>query len=138
MNCDTKNISRYHDGEMTPEERVRFESHLARCAACSVAVGRVRRVARFVSAAGGAELDRRRLDSIHALITRQSLLRFAQTILAVAAAVFLVSGLFLMKNDDSPDSGASGWERVAVTEKSDPPPLENADPVVQVLLRDQQ
>ena len=151
-------LSACHDGELDAAMQRRLRGHLANCPACAAAIGWVDDLsARIASAAANAretEYVNRALARMHRAIDHAAaqrrikparvkpasgtVLRLAAPLVAIAASVFIVSGVWLLDTMNSgrptgidgvaaietPESSmvavAPEWERVATTLRADP------------------
>ena len=140
----------YLDQELAAAERAAYEAHLSACGECARELERLARLSRFLSAAGrnagdtipiqGAELPEFRF-LWKPLAYRQKLVRFAELLMAAAALVMAVCGLWLLRSGSRSDSAAmAGWEQMAL-ERVQPAELasesEGDEALVQAILRGQ-
>ena len=114
---NAQRLSAYHDGELSAEERADIEAHLRRCPACAAALERLRRLSRLVETAGRTEMPAPSLARLHRAVDdlpAADVGRLAKAILAVAASILMICGLWLWQANggESPDT-LPVWETVA-------------------------
>ena len=113
-------LSAYHDGEVSEAERVSLEAHLEECPACAAELNRLRRLSDLLSAAPRPEMSAEALARLHraadALVTAD-LGRMAKALMAVAASILIVSGVWLWQSRGrtQPTDPIPPWETAAVT-----------------------
>jgi anti-sigma factor RsiW len=114
---DGRRLGAYHDGELTGAERAALEAHLRRCPGCAAELERLRRLSSLVAAAGRTGMPRPALARLHRAVDDLSatdLGRLAKTLLAVAASVLMVCGVWLWQaNGGEPAGAIPVWETVA-------------------------
>lgn len=113
-------VGAYHDDELTPEQRQRFESHLANCPACEAELRALRQMSLRLRESIPGEMPPDVMARLHNGLDRhnkrdeRSLLKIAGSLTAAAAAVLLASlaGLrYLTPADPQP---SAQWEQVAI------------------------
>ena len=112
------------------------------CACCAKELERDAAVARLWEATRRAPA-KRFAKGIAAAARTQQLTRFAKGLCAAAAALMLASGIGLaaVRNSLPARTPIKEWEKIALNpqwESTAPAGSENEDPIVQVLLRDEQ
>ncbi|WP_428937140.1 anti-sigma factor family protein [Fontivita pretiosa] len=105
MMCDqTSRIHAYHDGELSAEQRVAVESHLADCPQCRALLEELREISRVLATAPMREMPQRAMSRMYgswhkAIAVRaaqqreRSVRRLAEWLTAAAAAVLAVAVL---------------------------------------------
>ena len=127
-------VDAYHDGELSPAERERFERHLGQCAACAEELASLRAISRRLAEAplpamppgllerlrreAPARSGRRRED--------RAVLRIAEVLTAAAAAVLIAGTFGLLRPSSQPApptarGPVAEWEQAAVTLQLDDP-----------------
>ena len=116
-----ESVDAYHDGELPPDRRERFEGHLAGCAACAADLRALRaisaRLANVTLPAPPAGLIQR----LHAAAPfrggqgERGILRTAGALTAAAAAVLLFGLIGLSRTPRPADTRLAAWEQAAVT-----------------------
>jgi anti-sigma factor RsiW len=141
MSCENlRKTNAYFDRELPAAEREAFEKHCANCAECATELSRLERMSRFVVAARFTDA-RREPFAWRANLNRQRVERLAQMLTAVAAVVMIFCGVSVLRGKAKTNTSAAvpSWEKTAVTLQFEPgPAAETDDPIVQVLLREQQ
>jgi len=120
---DGRRLSAYHDGEVTDEERTALETHLARCPACAAELDRLRRLSHLLSTAGRPEMPtevRARLRRAADDLTLLNIGRLAKAVLAVAASILVICGLWLWQSEaaEGPAEPIPLWETVAAPQQT--------------------
>jgi len=121
----------YHDGELAPDARRRFETHLAACARCREELEWLRSCSRRLAPGAVPALTDEVRARLHKRLRRlgeRALFRTAAAL--TAAAVLLVCGVVLSVRDEGPapaEGPIPDWERVAVAPGSEPAPDVEAD-----------
>jgi len=118
----THRLSAYHDGEVRGDERVALETHLRTCPACREELERLRRLSRLVATAGRVDLPDATRARLHRAVDEAAsadLGRMAKALLALAASVLLVCGLWLWQaNGAERTDSIPVWETVAAQGRS--------------------
>jgi len=121
----------YHDGELAPEARRRFETHLAACPRCRGELEWLRSCSRRLAPGAVPVLTDEMRARLHQRLRRlgeRALFRTAAAL--TAAAVLLVCGVLLwgrVEGPGTPEGTVADWERVAVAPGSEPAPGADAD-----------
>src|ERR1700743_211642 len=92
-------VDAYHDGELSPAERIAFEKHLAECPPCQADLAQTRMLAAVLAAApkrGLAPSARQALFDLAPLIGERAYLRIAEWTTALAASVLIAASCWLM------------------------------------------
>jgi anti-sigma factor RsiW len=112
-----RRLSAYHDGELADEERAALQAHLCRCPACAAELERLRRLSHLLQNAGRVKMPAPAATRLHRAVDdlpEADVGRLAKAILAVAASILMVCGLWLWQANggESPDT-LPVWETVA-------------------------
>jgi anti-sigma factor RsiW len=113
-------VGAYHDGELLPAARTAMEAHLSVCPACAEELARLRRLSQVLHTARRPALPAETLARLHGAVELQprlTLLHMAEAFTAVAAAVLVVSLLWLFELSTTTPASAqtATWETVATT-----------------------
>jgi anti-sigma factor RsiW len=114
-------VDAYHDGELSPDRRERFEAHLAGCAACALELKTLRTISARLASAGLSEVPAGVLGRLLAGVPRRvgsgerAILRIAGALTTAAAAVLLFGLVGLFRSSRSDQSRMTAWEQAAVT-----------------------
>jgi anti-sigma factor RsiW len=97
MNCELNNLlGRYHDGELSAGDRLRFEQHLGDCPPCARELEQMRGISQVLRAGtvprASAEFIKR-LESLASNVEDVTVIRFVRRLTAAAAAVLLFATL---------------------------------------------
>jgi anti-sigma factor RsiW len=127
--CEQNHLAdRYHDGQLTPQQRQQFEAHLAQCGDCG---RRLAELLRLSQTLGRIALEpilpieqariHRAVDQARAgvaMTAERMVMRIAVPLAALAACVLIVTSICLTR----PASGATAmasattnWQQTAVT-----------------------
>ena len=112
---------RYHDGELPPEERRRFEGHLADCPECARELERLRAVSRLLEAVPAATIPYGALGRLHANLgnaRERVIIRICRPVAIAATALLAVCALWLWQADSNGSlerAAPASWELAAVT-----------------------
>src|SRR5688572_7212544 len=151
MEChETPLIEAYHDGELTPVDRVRAETHLHECEPCRRTLEQLQRLSSLVTSAPVAAMPHEAMnrfadawDVIHARAlgermaqqraeSERGILRVAGWFTAAAAALLLGGLLMLSRSPDPQNTGdataSAAWEPAAVM-----PPAESREGTPEVI-----
>ena len=140
-----QSVDAYHDGELSPAERERFERHLASCPACTQDLESIRAITRRLASAKlpaipADVLGRLHRDAPSRTVRRRedrAVLRIAEALTAAAAAILIVGSVGLFRTAQSSPSSTSSsagrapvaaWERAAVTLQVDDASADRQDP----------
>lgn len=117
-------LGAYHDGELSPDDRVRLERHLGQCHACAAELERITGMSRMLGSLPNPELSPAAVDRLHATVDRLSsvgLCRVAEVLAAAAAIVLMVCVIGLSRQHSA--SAGTGpmpvWESQAISQPSD-------------------
>jgi anti-sigma factor RsiW len=130
IDCDEQLLGAYHDGELSPAERARVETHLLICSHCAAELAKLQAISKIFADRPPVDLTTEELDRLHAAVDQSAdrpMLRIMTAIAAVAASVLILSAVWLneiSRRDTSPQSNVArsveSWETVAVTLKPTP------------------
>jgi len=110
----------YYDAELSPEERRRFEAHLATCDACAYELQELERVSRLMVNAPIPEMPPdvlRRLHQSAATVRERMVVTLTKKLTAAAAAIIVIcAGLWAIGfvEREEPLEMLTSWELVAV------------------------
>ena len=142
MNCQhSRQLSAYYDGELSPEECQALEAHLAECAPCREELAHLRTLSRLVAGVGEAPLPEGMEQRLHARIDGAGdvvVVRLAERLMAVAAAVLVVSAVWLWQvRGTQAGPVAEAWESTVISQ-SLPTPQEQVpeDPMLKWIVND--
>jgi len=118
-------LSAYHDGELSGAARTEVEQHLRRCPACAAELNRLGRLSQLFSAAAEPRVPPEVLERLHAAVDVLPLAeigRLARIVAAIAAAILLVSSVWLLRAGGAgePKDQIPVWETVAVVRQEVP------------------
>jgi anti-sigma factor RsiW len=101
MDCGfSRQLSAYHDGELPPGERNAVEAHLGGCASCRGELARIETLGRLVAGAAASQLPDGLVERLHERLGSAGevvVIRLAERLMAVAAAVLLACGIYLLQ-----------------------------------------
>lgn len=129
----SRQVSAYYDGELPPEERARVEEHIRQCPICAKELDQLRQISRLLGAARIPDLPADlppRLRGAAPSAADRWLVRTAEALTAVAAAVLVASGLWLWRTSATQatrNDPFSTWEETAVTLGMRPPSDEDRE-----------
>src|SRR3954463_15502168 len=98
----TSQVHRYHDGELSVEERHAFEAHLRTCDECSALLAELRSLSRLFTAAPMTQIQPdalQRLREARYVLPDAGVLKIAGWLTAAAAAV-LIAALPMLPRED--------------------------------------
>lgn len=111
-------LTAYHDGQLDERTRASLERHLAQCTTCSSELARLRRLSEILGSTARPGLSAQALRRIHAAVEAApatSIRRLAEALTAVAAAILIVCGAYLLIPSVSASQAAAPvWEATAV------------------------
>ena len=116
-----RQVSAYHDGELSSEARSRVEAHLAQCAACSRELQELRALSRLLSDSRMPGLPAACLERLHsrAVAARDRVVVIlARGLAAAAAAILVVCACWVWSGLGERERLAAApatWELTAVT-----------------------
>ena len=122
-----RRLDAYHDGEMSPEERRRFEVHLRECPACADELERLRALSRILTSASRPAVPKETLARVHRRVGRSRdrvPVRLVEALTAAAAVVLMVCGWWLWRSGPASDvrtQPAAPWETVALRVRAEEP-----------------
>jgi len=115
----TERIGTYYDGELAASEVEVMERHIEQCAACAAELERVRKLSRLMRQSA-VLVEHETMTQLHRRLdtTRrnQSMQRFAEICMALAASVLIICGAMLMTERASGVNTASMpvWESALI------------------------
>lgn len=142
MNCEhSRQLSAYYDGELPPEECRSLEAHLAECAVCRTELAHLRTLSRLVAAAGESDIPEGLALRVHERIDSAGdmvVVRLAERLMAVAAAILLASGVWLWQAQGTEASVPDEAWVSTIVSPALPTPQEQApvDPVIKWVVDD--
>lgn len=131
-------LEAFHDGELSPAERLGVEQHLAGCGECAAHLRWLESVSAALSPVVGGEITPAELAAVHAALEdvqageKRSVFRAAVAVMSLAASILIVSLVWYLQLPSLASPPRSGtqvaeipaWERTAVTLRLDPLPTE--------------
>jgi len=111
----------YRDGELSPEDRLGFEAHLAACEECRAELAQLAALSRVVTTAYVPEMPRGLVEHLHenvVIVRERSVLKLAESLIAAAAAVILACGGVIWSGSGGTQvetAGTAAWQSAAVT-----------------------
>ncbi|MFH0965938.1 MAG: zf-HC2 domain-containing protein [Planctomycetota bacterium] len=121
----SREISAYHDGELSREESLGLEAHLAQCASCARELEELEAVARALADASIPRVPGDVLERLHgtvAVARERVLVSMAELLTAAAAAVLLLCAGWAFRGaggGEAPAATPSAWELAAVGVRED-------------------
>ena len=118
-----RRMSVFYDGEVPEEEHQQLREHIQHCTECARELERLRIVSTFLAAAQVPQLPPGALRCFHQVVNGASkmiVFRTARAFAAAAAALLLVSVVWLWQAGGAPDAHAQAvpeWERAAVMQQ---------------------
>jgi anti-sigma factor RsiW len=115
-----RQVSIYHDGELSPEDARRLEAHLAQCAACARELRQLRGLSFALADAAVPEAPAKVIERLHDTVAaagEMAVVTLAKRLIAAAAAIFLICTAWmwgLFGGTESSAKTANSWEWVAV------------------------
>lgn len=94
----SKRLNAYLDGEISQQERVLIDKHLAECTICTEILASLRAISSLVRGAPVAPLDAAFLAKLHTQVdtlSKRSVERFGWGLAGLAACVALIAGIHL-------------------------------------------
>lgn len=117
-------ISALYDGELSGSDRAEIEQHLKQgCGVCQSELDAIAELAAWVRMESPLAMDAVAMDRLHGHVESmvdRSMLRFAQLLSGVAAALLIGACGWLWGQSSHQTVPASGWEHAAVTLRPDP------------------
>jgi len=105
MNCKHgRQLSAFYDGELSPPERSALEAHLAGCPQCRAELERLRALSNLIAGQSELRLPEGLVQRLHERIDAAGqvvVVRLAERLMAVAAAVLVASALWLWQAGNS-------------------------------------
>ena len=120
-------VDAYHDGELSVEQRERFERHLAACGVCAAELSTLRAISRRLATGAMPKLPAETMSRLHEAASvgeERSVLRIAEWLTTAAAAVLLMGLVGLFRTAPSNGTPSTDWTPYAVTfDQQDPTQL---------------
>ena len=116
-----RRIGAYHDGELGAQERGQLEEHIRGCPSCARELEQLRCLSGLLAAAELPQMSPDAMERLHEGVGAAGevfVLRTAERLTAVAAALLAVCGIWLWQTAGGRDAGAEGveaWEIAAVS-----------------------
>lgn len=111
-------VSAYHDGQLDPSRQADLERHLRTCSECAAELEQLQRLSSLIAQRpAGLELSNDALKHLHEHVeqlTDRSILRFAELLSGVAAAVLLVATLWAARPANVSAEPVVAWDQAAV------------------------
>ena len=132
----SRQLNAYHDGERSREECAVLEEHLRQCPSCTQELERLRRLSGLFAAAQMPEISSDALGRLHGGVSSVrdvSVLRTAESLMTIAAALVVVCAVWFWQTAGVPDPAAEaleGWEIAAVSFQSEAAGEASADEVL--------
>ncbi|NLX12367.1 MAG: hypothetical protein GXY44_01765 [Phycisphaerales bacterium] len=118
MACNkTTRIHRYHDGELSADERMATEAHLRACDECRQTLADLRRLSLLITQAPLTEPPDDAMDRLHAYRPAagdRGILRITSGLTAAAAAILIAALLFEPADTSDANNQPAIWETIAV------------------------
>jgi anti-sigma factor RsiW len=118
-------LSLYHDGQLRAEQRGQIEEHLITCAECAAELDDIRYLSEQLAEAVLPPAPHSLIRRLHACADRLdqlTLARFVRRLTAIAAAVFLIAAIYMVRAQQSPARPAvelTPWEQKAIAPEVD-------------------
>jgi len=110
-------ISRYHDGELSPEQRADVEAHIGGCPACQDELRSLEQISGILGSWNSPDAPEYLLARLHvAALRERAVMRMAKILTSAAAAIIVICALWL-HGAGSNDAvlAAEPWEQTAIT-----------------------
>ena len=111
-------VGAFHDGELPEPRHAEMRRHVSECAQCAAELEELRRVSRFLASGPAVSISSGMAGRLHEhvdVLMDRSVLRFAQMLSGIAAAVLIAAGGWLMGSPPARPEPVSAWETAAVT-----------------------
>ncbi len=121
----TQRAGAYHDGELPDQQARQFEAHAASCQRCRTELARLEALSGVFETVELPHMSPFAVSRVRSMVVRRSergIVRLAEALTAVAAAVLVVCGLWLWKAEASPASVGytpAEWETLAIGPSTD-------------------
>jgi anti-sigma factor RsiW len=136
--CEPQLLSAYLDGELSPEQAQRVERHVRECPMCAAELEQMRDVSLAISEYSFEDLRPDELARVHEAIDRgvdQPVWRLGVILSGLAASILVISATWLAElppptahtRTEIAKVKLQSWERVAMTLRAPPLPLEAPD-----------
>jgi len=118
-------LSAYHDGELSPDDRDQLERHLSECPACAAELEQFRRLSAILDTAPRPQLSdksRRELYALAPQVQDAGYLRIAKWVTAMAASVMLAASVWVMSHQPNTQAFSDvprAWEQDAINPPTD-------------------
>ena len=116
-------IGAYHDGELPDDRKALVERHLSECGQCQAEREGLRRLSSVLASMSSPTLPRiasRRLHAQVDALTERNLLRFAELLSGVAAAVLILASAWMARTTEVAAEPLPTWQRAALTLQPEP------------------
>src|SRR5688572_15660823 len=119
----TSKINAFHDGELPPDESVRFAEHLLACATCSLELQQLRRLSgalsSFKNATRPGDIAVARWQRAVQRARTGDVLRLVRLVTGIAAAILVGGSLWLFMHPQQSDRAharvdGDSWEQLAI------------------------
>lgn len=111
-------VSAYYDGQLDPSQRTAFEQHLIVCGECAEELEQLQRLSSLISQRPeSAALSNDVAERLHRHVdelTDRSILRFAELLSGVAAAVLLMASIWAARPANVSAEPVVAWDQAAV------------------------
>ncbi len=128
-----RKISAYHDGELPGEECRDLEEHIRECSTCAQELEQLRSLSRLLAAAEMPGMSSDVLERLHSSVSSVRevfVLRTAERVMTVAAALLVVCAVWFWQTAGALDSGIErleDWEIAAVWPQTEAPAEASAE-----------
>ena len=117
----SRQLNAYHDGELSSAALAELEKHLEHCPSCTEELERLRHLSQLLAGVSIPEMSAgvpARLHGAIGSVREVVVVRMAERLIAVAATVLVVCGLWLWHANGASrpyDGPLEGWEIAAMT-----------------------
>ena len=115
--CDRmREVSAYYDGELSPEESRRLETHVAQCAGCAAELQALGRLSGLLRDAASSTVPPETLARLRGAARVAQVVPLARRLTALAASILVACTMWMWSTAGrGPAMGSAGWEVVAMT-----------------------